>query len=301
VSASADDAAMEIGGPPTPRRIAPQGQERVLLALGAERAPIHTLRETLRFAAALGAELHVIRVLPASGLLVAPSLDCVAWALREAQRVIMAARHTRKLCDRVLGERLPVARLSVRLGEFVDQVALRAAELGATTIAVAPSHERLSTAVLRLCRRSGCGVLVPRGRSTFLTLLAATKLQDANATVLRRAAQIAAALEAKSIAVHSLVDGPDRASEAELESQRRSLRRATGDIDEHFEAVVVRTLDAARGILDEARASHADLIVVGVRRERPRPSSKGTAARVIENARRSVLVAPLGKSAIAVR
>jgi nucleotide-binding universal stress UspA family protein len=270
-----------------------QKGERVLLALGTERVPIHTLRETHRFAAAMGAELHVIRVVSAAVRPASPSLDGVARALREAQRVIVAARHTRKLCDRVLGERLPLEQLSVRLGEFVDQVALRAAELDASTIAVAPSHQRLGTAVIRLTRRCNCAVLVPRGHSAFLTLVAATDLRDANGTVLRRAAEVAAALDTKSIAVHSLVEESGAASEGDLESRRRSLARATRNIDEHFEAVVVRALDAARGILDEARAIDADLIVVGVRRGRPGTSSAGTAARVINEARRSVLVAPL--------
>jgi nucleotide-binding universal stress UspA family protein len=299
MSATGDDADVEIGRQSSPRLVVPQRVQRVLLALGAERAPIHTLRETQRFAAAIGAELHVVQVVPATAWLGSPSLDCVAQALREAQRVIVAARHTRKLCDLVLGERLPVKQLSVRLGEFVDQVALRASELGATTIAVAPSHQRLGTAVIRLTRRCSCAVLVPRGHSAFLTLLAATDLRDANGTVLRRAAQIAAALDAKSIAVHSLVEVSGTASEVELENRRRSLARATRDIDNQFETVVVRTLDAARGILDEARENDADLIVVGVRRKHQPTSSTGTAMRVISDARRSVLVAPLPMSPFA--
>jgi K+-sensing histidine kinase KdpD len=293
VSTAGDDADTKDDSRHTPRLVMQKKVERVLLALGTERVPIHTLRETHRFAAALGAELHVIRVVSSAARLASPSLDCVARALREAQRVILAARHTRKLCDRVLGERLPVEQLSVRLGEFVDQVALRAAELGASTIAVAPSRQRLGTAVIRLARRCNCAVLVPRGHSAFLTLVAATDLRDANTTVLRRAAQVAAALDTKGIAVHSFVEASGAASEADLESRRRTLARATRDIGERFEAVVVRTLDAARGILDEARAIDADLIVVGVRRGRPATSSAGTAARVINDARRSVLVAPL--------
>jgi nucleotide-binding universal stress UspA family protein len=297
MSATSDDA--DIGGQLPSARLVPQRVERLLLALGTERVPIHTLRETQRFAAAIGAELHVIRVVPAIGRPGSSSLDCVARALREAQRVILAARQTRKLCDRILGERLPVEQLSVRLGEFVDQVALRAAELDASTVAVAPSHQRLGAAVIRLTRRCSCAVLVPRGHSAFLTLVAATDLRDANGTVLRTAAQIAAALDAKSIAVHSLVEVYGAASEAELESRRRSLARVTQDIDERFEAVVVRTLDAARGILDEARESDADLIVVGVRREHHPTSSTGTAARVIRDARRSVLVAPPPMSSFA--
>ena len=152
---------------------------------------------------------------------------------------------------------------------------------------------------MRLTRRCTCAVLIPRGHSPFLTLLAATDLRDANGTVLRRAAEVSAALDAKSIAVHSLVEVSGAVSEADLEIRRRSLVRATRAIDEHFEAVVVRTPDAARGILDEARAIDADLIVVGARRGGPPTSSTGTAARVINDARRSVLVAPVSMSGFA--
>src|SRR6187401_2747156 len=102
MSTAGDDADIKIDRQPTSRLVVQKKVDRVLLALGTERSPIHTLRETLRFAAAMGAELHVIRVVSATARPASPSLDCVARALREAQRVIVAARHTRKLCDRVL-------------------------------------------------------------------------------------------------------------------------------------------------------------------------------------------------------
>lgn len=268
MSASSLDAAIEIVDPATPRRVASRKAGRVLLALGSERAPIRALREAHRFAGALGAELHVIRVVPATGKLVSPSLNGLARALREAQRVIAAGRHTRKLCDRVLSERVPIKHLCVRLGVFVDQVALRAAELGAMIIAVAPSHQRVGTAVLRLARQTACAVLVPRGHSSFVTLVAATDLLDADTPVLRHAAQLAMTLDATSIAVHSVVDAVDVAPPADLEERRRTLERATRELEGRFESVVVRAPDAVQGILDQARSRNADLIVVGARPER---------------------------------
>jgi nucleotide-binding universal stress UspA family protein len=260
--------------------------------LGTERAPIRALREAHRFARAIGAELHVIRVVPTTARLASPSLHCVARALREAQRVIAAARHTRKLCDRVLSEQLPIKQLCIRLGVFVDQVALRAAELGAATIAVAPSHQRLGPAATRLARETGCAILIPRGHSSFLTVVAATDLRDANTPVLRKAAHLANTLGATSIAVHSMVDTAD--GSPPLEVRRASLERATRDIDSRFEPIIVRAPDAAQGILDQARANDADLIIVGVRSTNRRASASGTAAGVIKGARQSVLIAPLG-------
>jgi nucleotide-binding universal stress UspA family protein len=292
MSASAVDAAIEIVSPAVPLASKPRKAGRVLLALGTERAPIRALREAHRFAQALGAELHVIRVVPTTARLSAPSLNCVARALREAQRVIAAARHTRKLCDRVLSERLPIKQLCIRLGVFVDQVALRAAELGATTIAVAPSHQRLGSAAMRLARETGCAVLIPRGHSSFLTVVAATDLRDANAPVLRKAAHLANTLGAASIAVHSMVD--TAGAFPPVEDRRASLERATRDIDGRCEPIIVRALDAAQGVLEQARANHADLIVVGVRPASRCAPASSTTARVIKAARQSVLIAPLG-------
>lgn len=293
LSTKTPEAAFASAAPASAGKIPRRPPVRVLLALGNERAPIQALREAQRFAGALSAQLHVIRIVPSTPRLVSPPLHGVARALRDAQRVIAAARHTRKVCDRVLSDRLPIEQLSVRLGAFVEQAALRATELGAMTIAVAPSHQRLSTAVTRLARQTGCAVLVPRGRSSFLTLVAATDLLDANTPVLRHAAQLAKAPYAMGIAVHSVVDTADPAASVDVEDRQRALERATRGIDGRFEAVVVRARDAAQGILDHARASDADLIVVGARPERRTISLASTTAGVIERARRSVLVAPL--------
>lgn len=299
MSASASDAALELVPPVTMPTSAPREARRVLLALGIERSPIRALRGAYRFAKAIGAELHVIRVVSATVQLPPPSLNCVARALRDAQRVIAAARHTRKLCDRVLGECLPIKQLSIRVGAFTGQVALRAAEIGATTIAVAPSHRPLNSSVLRLAEQTGCAILIPRGHSSFDTLMAATDLQDKNMPVIRQAAQLARTLGATSIAVHSLVHAPRASptSPADVESRRHALQRITQRIDASFDAVVVHAPDAAQGILDQARARDVDLIVVGVRSERHQSASPHTTARVIAGARRSVLLAPLRRGA----
>lgn len=295
MSARATNAAIEIVNLAMPPKIASRKARRLLLALGNERAPIGALREAYRFAEAIGAELHVIRVVTTTGQLVSPSLDGVARALRDAQRVIAAARHTRKVCDRVLSERLPIKQLSVRLGAFIDQVAVRAAEIGAMIIAVAPTHQRVGAAALRLARQTGCAVLVPRGRSSFLTLVAATDLLDSNTPVLRHAAQLATALDATSIAVHTVVDAVNVAPVVDLDDRRRALERATRELNGRFEAVVVRATDAVQGILDQARASKADLIIVGVQSEGHATSAPSTTAGVIKGARHSVLVAPLAR------
>lgn len=296
MSASAVDATIEIVSPAVPRQLAGRKAGRVLFAIGNERAPIRALREAHRFARALGAELHVIRVVPTAGV-GSPPLGGMARALREARRVIAAARHTRKLCDRVLDEHLPIKQLAVRMGAFIEQVALRAAEVDAMTIAVAPSHQRLSTSVIRLARQTGCSVLIPRGHSSFLTVVAATDLQDENIPVLRQAAQVATTLDATSIAVHSVVDVAQVASPAKLDDRRRTLARAMLDIDRQFEAVVVHAADAAQGILEQAHRRDADLIVVGVRPARHPTSASATTASVIQGARRSVLVTPLARTA----
>jgi hypothetical protein len=122
------------------RASAPEPMPRVLIAFGGERAPVSALRDALRFALALGAEPHVLRVVaPGSSAKLIPR-HMAGRAQHEARRLIAAARHARVLCDRTLGERLPGPQVSALLGTFVEQVVLRAAEIQADLIAISPSR-----------------------------------------------------------------------------------------------------------------------------------------------------------------
>jgi nucleotide-binding universal stress UspA family protein len=273
-----------------PHRVA-----RMLMALTAERTAPRALPEAYLFGQRLGAELHLIRVLPPISSRVRPGEvqpvpNDITRALHQAQRALAATRHTRKLCDRLLPECLPSARICVRPGSFVDQVAQRASEVGAQLLVVPRGTPRLASTVTELARRTHCAVLVPKSCASFSTLLAATDLEDADTPVLRRAAQIGLELGATVLALHSVIAASAEGST--LEWKRLRLERATQSCEGFVQPIVSRAFDPVRAILKHARARGAGLIVVGTR-ARPGRALPNTAARLLKRARHSILVAPL--------
>lgn len=265
---------------------------RVLLALGGERSAARALIDADAFARALGAELHVVRVVSNVGRAAPEEPLSIARAIRESQCAVAAGRHTRGLCDRILLERLPSRSICVRLGAFVSQVAQRAAELDADIIAIVPHRRQLGAVATHLALETGCGVLVARGRGSFATLLAATDLEDDQTPVLRRAARLGQELDAAVVALHGVVDEPSSSGcSVALERRREALERAALAIGSSIRPLVLRAKDSAQCILDGAKTNSADIIIVGTR---ARSAAGATAAHVVRRARRSVLVAPIG-------
>jgi hypothetical protein len=260
------------------------------MALTADRTAAPALQAAHAFAERLGAELHLIRVLAPVGV-EAPHIPAdLARALHDAQRVLAAARHTRKLSDCLLPECLPGARICVRVGTFIEQVTERATELDARLLILPRGAPRLASLVTELAQRSQRAVLVPKSRASFGTLLAATDLEDSRSPVLRRAAQLGDELGATVLALHSVV--ALRTELSELEWNRLRLERATRDCGGVLEPIVAHAVDPTQGILQQARARRAGLIVVGTR-TRPDRAAPNTAVRLLEGARYSILVAPL--------
>lgn len=271
---------------------APRPRARLLIAFGGERAPSHALRDACSFALALGAEPHVLRVVaPSSRGELSPALMAVR-AQHEARRLISASRHARVLCDRALAERLPGPQLVARLGTFVEQVALRAAELHSDFIAISPNRKRLAPTVQQLARACNRPILVPRRCGSFMTLLAATDLEEPDTPLLRRAAQLGRHLDAKVVALHAVPAASNGAEQPSLERRLLVLDGAARSLGGQFESVVLRTGDPAQDILHQAQRLSADIIIVGTR---PHATARvrETAARVMRGAQRSVLVTPL--------
>jgi nucleotide-binding universal stress UspA family protein len=272
---------------PPERERAPERTPRLLIAFGGERAPVRALCDAFRFAVAIGAEPYVLRVVRAGAQSELAPRHMAERAQHEARRLMAAARHARVLCDGALGVRLPVARVTARLGTFIEQVALRAAEIQADFIAISPNRKQLVTTVQCVARATNCAVLVPRRTGSFMTLLAATDLEEPHTPVLRRAAQLGRHLDATVVALHG-VPAAEEAARPSLEQRLLMLEQATRRLGGHFESVVLRTGDPAREIIEQARHRNADVILVGTRRHAP-----GTAAEVVRSAQRSVVVAPV--------
>jgi K+-sensing histidine kinase KdpD len=110
--------------------------------------------------------------------------------------------------------------------------------------------------------------------------------------VLRKAAELGRELRASVVAVHGIMDIAGGES-ARLAKTRQKLEHATRSIAGQLEAMVFQAPDPVDGILQQARARDASLIVVGTRLQRPKTESS-TAARLVMRARRSILVEPFG-------
>jgi nucleotide-binding universal stress UspA family protein len=206
---------------------------------------------------------------------------------------------------RALGARLAVH--PVHRGDFVHEVAIRSVELGACVVVVTADGSRLGSRVTGLVQASGRPVLVARDAETDDCIIAATDLESIEFPVLSDASALAQLLASRVVAVHNLTPisvilggglscpvsiPPD---EREIAERGRLLMRATRGVTT-CEAVVVRhEHDSAAAILEEARSREADLIVVGSRRRTwaGRMIAGNVTERVVNRARRSVLVTPL--------
>jgi nucleotide-binding universal stress UspA family protein len=272
----------------------------LLLAINDSDRPSSALMYTSTLASSLGAELHVVRLLPPlRPLRVSPDgeFDFVE-ATRRIERCVAMCRQTRAWCQSVLGEVLPIQRLKIRFGEFAHEVAGRAAELDASLVVLAPSNGRLGVMATGLARTCARPVLVARGTAPSEVLLAATDLEDGYYRVLRRATELGAALDASVVAVHNVsclstplgvhVDGC-------VKPAPEFPKRIAGQLPVPFAMVVTTEVDPVDAILAQALRHRSPLIVVGTRRRRMGALHrlKSVPAEIVDRCRCSVLVTPL--------
>lgn len=288
-----------------------QGTRRILLGLFGGECPQAALFRAQSLSLVLGAELHVVRVVPP----IEPRRRLLgvragsAEARRALTNLLDARRRTRAFLSDALGNKLPKGRLRLRAGEFLPEVAERARELGASLIVLsaAGADARYGRKVTRMARASNVPVLVARNVSTSEVIVAATDLRRHAVPVLHQAAELSQRLGVPLIAVHNvdlgvLGAGPEMAVQLTLAPDsslsrqcRRRLLDAARDLSVEYEAVLRNELDPAHAVLDEARARDADLIVVGTygRTWLERLLTRSVSARVIGRATRSVLVTPV--------
>jgi nucleotide-binding universal stress UspA family protein len=268
----------------------------LLLALTDGDYPTAALEQCAGLAQSLEADLHVLQVLPAEYHFTpdVPDLDLIQTT-RRVERCLGAARLTKAWCDGVLTDPLSAKRLRIRIGDFVEDAASRAAEVDAAFIVLPPSTGRLGATAAALARASSRPVLVARTPLRRAALLAATDLKDDTYWVLRQAVELGARLETPVVAVHNvscLPSGFDTPSRLDsIQTQALRLVRATEQLEATMETVVATEVDPVDAILDQARARNADVIVVGTR-PRGRPSDRSLAAEVVSRSDRSVLITP---------
>lgn len=290
---------------------------RLLLALGASGRPTASLERTLALAAALGAQVHVLRVLPRLSRLQALfSRRDVSAAARAVERTLRANRATRAWLRDALGKDDALGRggighggiehVAIAHGELVEQAAAYAATLEASLIVVPAREGRLGKTVTALASAAGVPVLVAHERAGKPAIVAATDLREGDYPVLRKAASLGQRLEARLVAVHNVGSaalgatpvwavGAPRPPLAQA-SRAEELAAAARGLPIDAETIVLDELSSADAILAEARAHDADIVVVGTRRRGWLDDLAGSVAiEVVNRAACTVLVLPLDR------
>jgi len=277
---------------------------RILFAACASGEPTDALLRAAELTTALDADLHVLRVASGTGhARTKNGKNHLVRATISAERAVTTARRTRAWCDAVLSEKLPSRRVEVRVGDFVEQVVLRANALHAALVVLPPDEGQSGRRVTSVVMEANVPVLVARPHTESETIVAATDLEDSRLPVLHRAAELARRLETDVVLMHNIPPRTEiaawssffTANDGSLFKRLHRMRRAAGELDVESEAVVEQMPSAADAILETARERDADIVVVGTRAKTPFESSRvgSVPGRIVERARRSVLVTPL--------
>lgn len=283
-------------------------RDTLLLALSHDGQPSSCLLRAHALALALDAELHILRVLPAPmhANTIFPQWNMLD-AMRTIEHTLHSGRSTQSWLQRVLAdEATRVETFVIAHGDYVEQVAARAAELAPKLIVMPAREERVGALVTSLVRATGTPVLVARDATHGESIVAATDLESVGYPVLRKAAELGRSLDAPLVAVHNLnplaivigleLAWPIAVLPGDLDDARSArLAELSSKLPGDAQAVVRQEVNPVDAILSEARERDADLVVVGTRQRGwfDRLICGSVAAQVVNRARRSVLVTPL--------
>lgn len=280
---------------------------RTLLVLRDEGFPDAALHRAAQMAAALGHELHVLRVLRDTTrfnpLFPQRNVDVALEALDRSEKSVRRTRSWlfEELCDEDLLERLVV-----RAGSYEALTIEHAKALGASLVVLPTWPRRMGRLAATVACAIGKPVVVARPRGREDSIVAATSLAEEGYPVLRRAASLGRRLGSRLVAVHNVVPlfsatsiltpfANTESIASVLELRTRRLRSAARRLSESSNTVLTIGLDSCNAILAEAKARKADMVVVGARPRSwvDRVISSDVAADVVDTAKRTVVVEPL--------
>lgn len=287
-------------------------RRRVLFAAMTEKWPITAMLRAHTLAQTLGAELHVLRVytLPQGGkrhFWQHISHDVFA----ELDRTYFVMDSARRWSNYILPGAVREDALACVQGDFVEQVIVHAQKLHAEMVVIPEEHSGVGLRANHIAVGAQVPVLVSRLPRTHNTILVATDLSDSRYPVVCHAALLRSMLTAELVLMHnvaplSLVGSVDNegiywdfSRELAVASSTQRLESVARVCSPCMETIVTNRLDTKRAILASAQKHDADLVAVGAR-----PCSSlsqllggNVAARVAEQARRSVLLIPMSASA----
>lgn len=190
----------------------------------------------------------------------------------------------------------------------IDSVAAVCGRPGVALVVAPASFAWFASRLTGLATRAGVPLLVARKPGVDERLVVATNLEDPTRPVVHQALGLACRLDVPLTIVHNAAGFGARLvaagmgaampmlphdDEARASEQERALAREFNGLGRPATVTVTRRLDAATGILEASIRAGADLIVVGVRRHRPRLFADHVAERVCGAAERSVLLVPV--------
>lgn len=288
--------------------VAAAKRRRILFALPGEARPTESLRRAYAIALLLDADLFIERVLPEPKQL-GPFFARMSGL--DTYRVPDMAQSpeiaTQAWIHEALGDMLPEQQVDVQVGPFLDTVARQAVDLRPDLIVIPPQPGAFGNLVIKLAHIADVPVLVARAATSHEEIVVATDLAETDTPVLRTAAEFASFLHAHVVALHSMAPippgpmlDPNWSLPFTLESEQYAMRglrleRAAAKLAIDVETVVACEANPVDAILGEARTRDADLVIVGShpRGWLGRLWHRNVAARVINQADRSVLVMPL--------
>ena len=222
----------------------------------------------------------------------------------------LMSRRTRDLAARAavqrwalteVGVAIPEDSLLIRFGEPAEQLAATATALCARLLIVGgrpyATSARPAETTRRIVAKADCAVFVTGAGRAGAAMVVATDMGNPSLPVLAAVHELAEQLDRRVSVVHNVdsiqMDGAHyplpsgmraRVCGTRLDRLSEVVRRD----DRVDDARVMHERDAATAILRAARADDADVIVLGRRAAPGR-----TIGRVLEDARRSVLVVPI--------
>lgn len=272
----------------------------ILLALRAREDGPMCLERAKDLAERFGEALRILCVLPARSSL-------RGWFAGEPVATTTKDERSVRWLSHLLGNLAERVAVEWRRGEFGREVVAYARRL-APRVVVLGEISRPGDVATQIVRDSGAQVLVTRGKPSANAILAATDLQDVSFPVLRMAAELARALQQPLVTLHnvdplSMMSGRAALSTGVVLSggvsaatRRESLVGVSRALNVDPTPVIRTELDPVHAILDEAEVCDASMIVVGAhpRTWWQRLMDESIAARVTNQAKRDVLVAPIG-------
>lgn len=190
-------------------------------------------------------------------------------------------------------------------GDFVEQVAQQANDLGTALIVIPPCNRPLGSTVTALAKAAGIPVLLARAVTGGRTVIAATDLEDEEAPAPYEFSELALRLATLGLAIHNLdcgdVPSNDTGYPASMvldggfrEFGQSHRETTTRESPTDAPADVQDDEGSVETILQTAHNHDADLIVVETRDHDggDNLADSSVAEQVVDRARHSVLVLP---------